>query len=365
MSDAYSFDSDAVAPSEAQRRRRLLLQRLQLAANATPGQTASAPAPQSIPSVDPSAAPVVQAPAGGGMLEALRVANAAPSAAVAPDQSAPGTVPVQPVPPQIGAPQPAAGGMLQALRDALHNKIDSFVDSQEGFDENGKAPASLRAIANVDKVLAGYVPGPVSEMVGSAADSVASKQALKDALHTGVDTALDPATRSRVLNSVGRGVQQGLSGFNAGVGNVVFAPADLLDRGTDYVAGKLAAAFGATPPAVQRTHDYYNRAFVDPAGQPESKIEQQIRGATRSFGTDLPALLVGGGLATAGARSGVTLAEQEAPGLLEAVRAPATKAADYINDGKVTARDAAGFVASKLKELVPNFIVIRRAILTP
>lgn len=210
MSDAYSFDSDAVAPSEAQRRRRLLLQRLQLAANATPGQTASAPAPQSIPSVDPSAAPVVQAPAGGGMLEALRVANAAPSAAVAPDQSAPGTVPVQPVPPQIGAPQPAAGGMLQALRDALHNKIDSFVDSQEGFDENGKAPASLRAIANVDKVLAGYVPGPVSEMVGSAADSVASKQALKDALHTGVDTALDPATRSRVLNSVGRGVQQGL-----------------------------------------------------------------------------------------------------------------------------------------------------------
>ena len=115
---------------------------------------------------------------------------------------------------------------------------------------------------------------------------------MKDALHGAVDTALDPATRARAARSVARGAQQGLSGFNEGLGNVVFAPADALDTATDYVAGKLATAFGTSPPAaLPRAHDYYNGAFVAPAGQPETKIEQRIRGAARSFGTDAPALL--------------------------------------------------------------------------
>jgi hypothetical protein len=125
------------------------------------------------------------------------------------------------------------------------------------------------------------------------------------------------------------------------------------------VAGKLAAAFGVSPPPpVLSSHDYYNRAFVEPAGAPETKLEQRIRGAARSFGTDTPALLLGGGLATGGVRSGVTLAEQEAPGLLETVRTPITKAADYVTNGKVTAREAVGFVASKLKEMIPNYIML-------
>jgi hypothetical protein len=357
VSDPYSFSDvtpppaawGGMAPTDAQRRL-LLLQQLRLAANNTPGQAASAPAPQSVPNGDPSVVPVVQAPAPDGMLQALRVANATPSAA--PDQSSPGQVPAQPA---------AGGGMLQALRDSLNTKIDKVLDTPTGFfDENGNVPGLLGRIANTDKVLASYVPGPAGDMAASAADAATSKQGMKDALHAGVNTALDPATSARVLNSVGRGVQQGLSGFNEGVGNVVFAPADLLDRGTDYVAGKLAAAFGATPPAVQRTHDYYNRAFVDPAGQPETKLEQRIRGTARSFGTDLPALLVGGGLASAGARSGVTLAEQEAPGLLEGVRAPLTKLKDYIGEnGKVTKENvdaAMGFLAEKLKGMVPNYI---------
>ena len=339
MSD--SFDNDAAAPTDAQRR---WLQQLRLAANTPPGQTS---APPSVPNVTPAAVPVVQAPAPDGMLQAIHAANATAPATVPPDQSSLGQVPTQ-------APQPAAGGMLQALRDSLNTKIDNVVDAQYGFDENGKANPLLSGVANVGKGIVSYVPGPASDIFTGAFDVGTDKSAIKDVLHTGVDTAFDPATRERVLNGVGRGVQQGLSGFNEGLGNVVFAPADLLDRGTDYVAGKLAAAFGATPPAVQRTHDYYNRAFVDPAGQPETKLEQRIRGTARSFGTDLPALLVGGGLAAAGARSGVTLAEQEAPGLLEAVRAPVTEATHYT--GKVSVPEVAGFLSSKLKQLVPNFL---------
>jgi alcohol dehydrogenase len=65
VSDVYSFDSDAAAPTDVQRRR-LFLQQLRQAASATPGQTTSAPAPQSIPNVDPSAVPAVQASAPGG-----------------------------------------------------------------------------------------------------------------------------------------------------------------------------------------------------------------------------------------------------------------------------------------------------------
>jgi hypothetical protein len=74
-------------------------------------------------------------------------------------------------------------------------------------------------------------------------------------------------------------VHQGLSGFSEGLGNVVFAPADALDSGTDYIAGKPASAFGAAPPPpLPRAHDSYNGAFVEPAGPPQTKMERQIRG---------------------------------------------------------------------------------------
>ena len=354
MSDVYGFDGDA-APTDPLQRRRLYLQRLQQAASATPGQSASVP-PQNVPNV-PTAAPVAEAPAADGMLEALRAANASAPLAAPSDQSPAGQVPTQTGAPQTGASQPAAGGMLDALRRALHDKVDKFVDSQTGFDENGTATPAFRTVLNANKVLTSYVPGPVGDVAANAAETMASKQATREALHAAVDSAFDPAKRAQAIRGVVRGTQQGLSGFNEGLGDVVFALPDALNKGTDYVAGKLAAAFGASPPPpIPSSHDYYNRAFVDPAGAPETKLEQRIRGAARSFGTDTPALLLGGGLATAGARSGVTLAEQEAPGLLETVRTPVTKAADYVTNGKVTVRDAAGFLASKLKEMVPNYI---------
>lgn len=354
MSDVYGFDGDA-APTDPLQRRRLYLQRLQQAASATPGQSASVP-PQNVPNV-PTAAPVAEAPAADGMLEALRAANASAPLAAPSDQSPAGQVPTQTGAPQTGASQPAAGGMLDALRRALHDKVDKFVDSQTGFDENGTATPAFRTVLNANKVLTSYVPGPVGDVAANAAETMASKQATREALHAAVNSAFDPAKRAQAIRGVVRGTQQGLSGFNEGLGDVVFALPDALNKGTDYVAGKLAAAFGASPPPpIPSSHDYYNRAFVDPAGAPETKLEQRIRGAARSFGTDTPALLLGGGLATAGARSGVTLAEQEAPGLLETVRTPVTKAADYVTNGKVTVRDAAGFLASKLKEMVPNYI---------
>ena len=150
---------------------------------------------------------------------------------------------------------------------------------------------------------------------------------------------------------------RGSPALTRGLGNVVFAPVDALDSGADYVVGKLASAFGAAPPSpVTSAHDYYNRAFVAPAGPPETKIEKRIRSATRSFGTDAPALLLSGGLGAAGARSGVTPAEQMAPGLLDKIRAPANSAAHIVDPNNPTVREAMGFVATKLRDMVPNFI---------
>ena len=161
----------------------------------------------------------------------------------------------------------------------------------------------------------------------------------------------------RLFLGVARGVHQGLSGFNEGLGNVAFAPVDALDGGSNYIVDKLAAAFGAAPPPpVTSAHDYYNRAFVAPAGPPQTNIEQQIRGASRSFGTDAPAYLLTGGLGAVGARSGVTLAEQMAPGLLEKIRPAADALSHIVDRSNPTVRDAMGFLATKLGNMVPNFV---------
>jgi hypothetical protein len=338
VSEIYSIDGNSGAqPLTDAQRRRLLLQQLRQAAGTAPGQTptASTPPESVLNGNQPSAT--------GGMLQALRDANASPPSAVSSNQT-------------VAAVQPAAG-IQDRARTYLHDQIDRAVDSSEGFDENGKPGPVAQGILNAGKVGWSYVPGPQSDVATAIADGLANKESIKAALHTGVDTALEPATRAQAIKSVARSVHQGLSGFNEGLGNVAFAPVDALDSGTNYIVGKLAKAFGAVPPPlVTSAHDYYNRAFVAPAGPPQTKLEQQIRGTARTFGTDTPALLLTGGLASAGTRSGVTLAEQMAPGVLDKIRAPPNSVAQIVDPNNPTVREAAGFIATKLKDLVPNFI---------
>jgi hypothetical protein len=375
VSDLYSLDSDPATPTDAQKRL-LFLQQLRQAASATPGQAAAAP---NIPDVDPTLVQTGQASPPDGMLEAIRAANAAPaeqpSQQQVPARQAPplitpgqistapsegpwqGTVQVAPTSatPSTAAPWQGLRDLYANPRDTINTAIDNSLAASKGWDENGDAPAPARALANLDKTVLQYFPG-TGDILSAGIDNLSNKQALADMLHSGVDTAFDLKTRARAANAVGRGVQQGLSGFNEGLGNVVFAAPDALDKASDYVAGKLAAAFGAAPaPALPSVHSYYDDAFVAPGGAPETKTEQRIRDATRSFGSDAPALLLGGGIASAGVRSGVTLAEQEAPGLLDNVRAAADSVGHIVGD-KPTVREALGFVATKLKDMVPNYI---------
>jgi hypothetical protein len=262
----------------------------------------------------------------------------------------------QPVPPQPaalpvdpssnGAPQidPAAsGGYVDSLRAFLHAQIDKVANTPGVFDENGNMSPSAQSAIDAQKAVASYVPGPASDVFASGIDTATHKKSLTDTLHAAVDTALDPATRARIANNitnnVGPGVRQGMSGFNQGIGNVVFAPSDALGSASDYLANKITGAFGGTPsPAVPSAHDYYDRIFVAPGGAPATPLEKQIRGTAQSFGNDLPALLLGGGVGAAGIRSGVTMAEQAAPGLLDTIRAPAET------------------IVGKLKDMIPSVI---------
>lgn len=226
------------------------------------------------------------------------------------------------------------------MRAYLHSQIDNFANTPGGpFDANGKLPSWAQPIFSGEKAVVSALPGPASDALVSGIDTFTSKQASVGALHAAVDTAFDPATRVRVMHGVGRGVQQGLSGFNEGVGNVVFTPSDALATASDYIAGKITNATGGTPaPTLPSTHDYYNQAFVAPAGAPDTPLEKRIRGTAQSFGTDLPSLLLGAGVGAAGVRSGVTMAEQAAPGLLEKISAPA------------------GTIVGKLRDMIPSFI---------
>jgi hypothetical protein len=240
--------------------------------------------------------------------------------------------------PQPDAPpvDPSANGVsyVDQLRAFLHNQIDTFANNPDAGIPAWAAPAF-----NAEKAVGSYVPGPAGDAYVSGMDTLTNKNALVDALHAGVDTALDPATRARAASSVGRGVQQGLSGFNNGLGNLIFAAPDALDSATGYVAGKIANVIGAAPPpTLPSAHDAYNQTFVAPGGAPNTPMEKRIRGTAQSFATDLPALLVGGGAGAAGVRSGVTMAEQAAPGLLDTISAP-----------------VAG-IAGKLRGMIPNFI---------
>jgi hypothetical protein len=257
-----------------------------------------------------------------------------------PDNSDPALQPVAPpVDPSLGGvPQvgaPPSGGYVDTLRAFLHGQIDKFANAPGLFD--GVAMAA--PIFNAEKAVASYVPGPASDTLQSGIDTATNQKALADTLHSAVDTALDPATRAQAVNSVGRGARQALSGFNAGLGNVVFTPADALDSATNYVAGKIANVIGAAPPpTLPSMHDFYNNAFVAPAGAPATPMETRIRGTAQSFGNNIPAILLGGGVGAAGIRSGVTMAEQAAPALLEKISAPAET------------------VAGKIRDLIPNFL---------
>lgn len=126
--------------------------------------------------------------------------------------------------------------------------------------------------------------------------------------------------------SAGRTAQQALGGFNAGVGGILNAPNDLADAGV----AALRRMVGMDPSTQSSVHDVYNKEFVEPGGPPQNNLESVVRKGGEMTGANTPLLATGLGAAGAGIRSGVTMAEQAAPGIANKLRGAADAVLEWM-----------------------------------
>ena len=110
-------------------------------------------------------------------------------------------------------------------------------------------------------------------------------------------------------------VKQAAAGFNEGIAPVLNAPNILANAGVNLVR----RAIGGEPQPDPVTQNY-ERAFVAPAGQPQTRVQKAMRAGGEMAGANVPFLATGLGAAANGVRSGVTMGEQAAGGVLPKVR---------------------------------------------
>ncbi|WP_370191139.1 hypothetical protein [Bradyrhizobium diazoefficiens] len=134
--------------------------------------------------------------------------------------------------------------------------------------------------------------------------------------------------------SATRSVTQGATGFNEGLASSVLRPLDVVP----FLVSKAMGGEGVHP-----FEGTFREHFVDPMGDPQNRFEQTLRAGGRMTGENLPLMVTGAGVAGAPLRSGVTMAEQAAPGIVNKVRG----AADAVLEGM-----AANPVASAVGENV-------------
>lgn len=123
-----------------------------------------------------------------------------------------------------------------------------------------------------------------------------------------------------------RSVTQGATGFNEGLASSVMRPIDaatnLLNKPAEWITGNPV-------PASHLVEDTFRKTFVEPMGTPQNRVEQTLRAGGNMAGENLPLMATGAGAAGAGVRSGVTMAEQAAPGIANKIRG----AADSVLEG--------------------------------
>lgn len=88
--------------------------------------------------------------------------------------------------------------------------------------------------------------------------------------------------------------------------------------------------------------DLFTRNFVT-GGDPQNRVEQTLRAGGNMAGENLPLMATGAGAAASGVRSGVTMAEQAAPGIMNKVRG----AADSVLEG-IAAHPVASMVGENV-----------------
>jgi hypothetical protein len=146
--------------------------------------------------------------------------------------------------------------------------------------------------------------------------------------------AAAPAAEPNADVSATRSVTQGATGFNEGLASSLLRPLDVVP----FLISKAMGGEGVHP-----FEGTFREHFVDPMGDPQNRVEQTLRAGGRMAGENLPLMATGAGVAGSAARSGVTMAEQAAPGIVNKIRG----AGDAVLEGM-----AANPVASAVGENV-------------
>jgi len=255
------------------------------------------------------------------------------------------------------ASQNAAPAQSSTIADKLRALVAGIIAdplNRKGFSAAlAQAPqgiASGRALS--DKIVS-YLPVPQS-----IRDHVSD---LEDLAQDTADSALsnDPMdTMKAQATSIGRGVQQGVTGFNEGLGSTFAAPVDALHTGADYLTSKVGQLFGLPPIDSPQPSQMYNAAFVDPAGPPMTRGQKLMRAGGNAVGQSVPTMFGSLGLATSGVRSGVSLADQAAGGLVDSIEAPAAVSATSpaADVAVAPATDAASAPASSISGVFQKYM---------
>jgi hypothetical protein len=130
-------------------------------------------------------------------------------------------------------------------------------------------------------------------------------------------------------------VTQTATGANEGLAHTALRAADAIP----YFISKAAGGEGVHP-----FEGTFSKTFVEPIPPPETDAQQIGRAGGNMLGENLENIVPVAGLANSGVRSGVTLAEQAAPGIVGKIRGAGDAMLDWIarNPGKAFVSDNVG-----------------------
>jgi hypothetical protein len=236
-----------------------------------------------------------------------------------------------------GPPQPDPFAASGGLRERLQGYRDRLLAERGGK----RVPSAGEFGQQMGEAAGQMLPAPerIRGAIRTGIDYI-PHAGIRDGLTQAVNSAEMPKSWSDLPDYLraragGGTFMQAAKGFNEGLApivNLAMLPANV---GTESI-NRIRAVGGREP--IKSPSQKYSETFVEGA-PPTTPEERIIRAGGKAIGTDAPLFLTGLGLARAGVRSGVTLAEQAMPGVLDKIRSVPV-------DG----------ITGRLRNLVPDFI---------
>jgi hypothetical protein len=172
---------------------------------------------------------------------------------------------------QNAAPAPSST-IADKLRALVAGVIADPLNRQGWQNAVAQAPQNIASARAIGDKIVSYLPVPQSiRDHGSDIEDLAQDSANSALSNDPTDTMKAQAA------SIGRGVRQGVTGFNEGLGSYLTVPADAIASVADTVGNTVGGWFGSPPVNLPKPSDMYNALFVDPAGPPMTRGQKLMR----------------------------------------------------------------------------------------